>query len=147
MCHYQIYLFKVKMGVYGGAGKSVVHFLSTISQVTAELTTNVILKLSATDATLLEVTCCARLHPLLHVVECCWEFLRKVRNRSNLATGKRTQQLPTLLSQQCRELWRPFPRGLGGIMTASARTWRRKLRHVYLISTFKPPKFCLVLPI
>ena len=56
------------MDVYGGAGKSVVHFLSTISQVTAELTTNVILKLCATDATLLDVTCCARLHSLLHVV-------------------------------------------------------------------------------
>ena len=68
MFHYQIWLVKVKMGLYGGAGKSVVHFLSTISQVTAELTTNVILKLCATDATLLDVTCCARLHSLLHVV-------------------------------------------------------------------------------
>ena len=38
-----------KMGVYGRAGKSVVHFLSTISQVTAGLKTNVILKPSATD--------------------------------------------------------------------------------------------------
>ena len=35
MFHYQICLVKVKMGVYGGAGKSVVHFFSTISQVTA----------------------------------------------------------------------------------------------------------------
>ena len=85
MFHYQIYLFKVKIGVYGGAGKSVVHFLSTISQVTAGLTTNVILKLRATDATLLDVTCCVRLHTLLHVVECCWELLRKVRNRSNFS--------------------------------------------------------------
>ena len=83
MFHYQICLVKVKMGVYGGAGKSVVHFLSTISQVTAELTTNVILKPRATDATLLDVTCCARLYSLLHVVECCWELLRKVPNRSN----------------------------------------------------------------
>ena len=71
------------MGVYGGADKCVVHVLSTISQVTTELTTNVILKPSATDATLLDVTCCARFHSLLHVVECCWELLRKVRNRSN----------------------------------------------------------------
>ena len=68
------------MGVYSGAGKSVVHFLSTISQVTAGLTTNVILKPRATDATLLDVTCCVCLHTLLHVVECCWESLRKVRN-------------------------------------------------------------------
>ena len=60
-----------------------------------------------------------------------------------LASGKWTQQLPTLLSQQCRELWRPFAPGLRGIMTASARRWRS---HVYLISTFKSPKFCLVYP-
>ena len=33
--------------------------------------------------TLLDVTCCARLHILLHVVACCWELLRKVWNRSN----------------------------------------------------------------
>ena len=50
-------------------------FLSTISQVTAGLKTNVILKPSATDATLLDVTCCARLHTLLHVVgSCCAKF-------------------------------------------------------------------------
>ena len=28
--------------------------------------------LRATDATLLDVTCCVRLHTLLHVVACCW---------------------------------------------------------------------------
>ena len=35
--------------------------------------------------TLLYVTCCVHLHTLvqLHVVDCCWEFLRKVWNRSN----------------------------------------------------------------
>ena len=33
--------------------------------------------------TLLDVTCCVRLHTLLHVVACCWELLRKVWNRSN----------------------------------------------------------------
>ena len=35
--------------------------------------------------TLLYVTCCVHLHTLvqLHVVACCWEFLRKVWNRSN----------------------------------------------------------------
>ena len=43
MFHYHIYLFKVKTGVYGRAGKSVVHFLSTISQVIAGLKTNVII--------------------------------------------------------------------------------------------------------
>ena len=37
-----------------------------------------------TDATLLDVTCCVRLHTLLLVVACCWELLRKVCNRSNV---------------------------------------------------------------
>ena len=64
--------------MYRVVRKSVVHFFSTISQVTARLKTNVILKPSATDATLLDVTCCVGLHTLLHVVECCWELLRKV---------------------------------------------------------------------
>ena len=36
-----------------------------------------------TDTTLLDVTCCARLHSLLHVVWCCCVLLRKVWNRSN----------------------------------------------------------------
>ena len=31
-----------------------------------------------TDATLLDVTCCVRLHTLLHVVGCCCVLLRKV---------------------------------------------------------------------
>ena len=31
-----------------------------------------------TDVTLLDVTCCVRLHTLLHVVGCCWELLCKV---------------------------------------------------------------------
>ena len=31
-----------------------------------------------TDATLLAVTCCVRLHTLLHVVACCCVLLRKV---------------------------------------------------------------------
>ena len=33
--------------------------------------------------TLLDVTCCVRLHTPLHVVACCWEMLRKVWNLSN----------------------------------------------------------------
>ena len=33
-----------------------------------------------TDATLLDVTCCFRLHTLLHVAACCWELLRKVES-------------------------------------------------------------------
>ena len=30
------------------------------------------------DATLLDVTCCVRLHTLLRDVACCWELLRKL---------------------------------------------------------------------
>ena len=50
--------------------------------------------------TLLDVTCCVRLHSLLHVVA------QKLKPVKLLATCKRTQQLPTLLGQQCWELLR-----------------------------------------
>ena len=88
--------------------------------------------------TMLDVTCCVRLHILLHVVGCCCVLLRKVWNRSNFSVNNsphffcsviaeakrnnvgsvctalptRTQQLPTLLAQQCWELLRPFARNL-----------------------------------
>ena len=39
---------------------------------------------SQTNSTLLDVTCFIRLHTLLHVVPCYWEFLCKVWNRSNV---------------------------------------------------------------
>ena len=80
--------------------------------------------------TLLNVICCVRLHTLLHVVACCWEFivasvctlLQHGRNntqhrwRNNVGsccirlhtTATRTQQHATLLAQQCRELLHPF---------------------------------------
>ena len=56
-------------------------------------------------------TCCICLHMLLHVVECCWELLRKVSNRSNL-----NQQLQAFLllrdhrkvAQQCWDHFRSF---------------------------------------
>ena len=37
--------------------------------------------------TLLGVTCCVRLHTLLHVVACCWELLREVLNWSNFCAN------------------------------------------------------------
>ena len=37
-----------------------------------------------TDATLLDVKCCARLQTLWYVVAFCWELLSKVWNRSNV---------------------------------------------------------------
>ena len=42
--------------------------------------------------TLLDVTCCVRLHTLLHFVACCWKLLRSVKSVKLLATCKRTQQ-------------------------------------------------------
>ena len=39
---------------------------------------------SRTNSTLLDVTCCVRLHTLLRVVACCWELFCKVWNRSNV---------------------------------------------------------------
>ena len=55
---------------------------------------------------LLDVTCCVRLHTLLHVVGCCCVLLRKVWNRSNFSANN---SFPTFLlfryrrsvTQQC----------------------------------------------
>ena len=47
----------------------------------------------------LDVTCCARLLTLLHVVVRFWELLWRAVKL--LATCRRTQQGPTLLGQQC----------------------------------------------
>ena len=59
----------------------------------------------------MDVTCCDRLHTLLHVVACSWELLRKsLKPVTRLATCKRTQQPQTLLAHW--ELLRPFARGL-----------------------------------
>ena len=44
-----------------------------------------------TDATLLDGTCCVRLHTLLHV------FKQSLKTVNLLSTWKRTQQLPTML--------------------------------------------------
>ena len=43
--------------------------------------------------TLLDVTCCVRLHTLLHVVGCCCVLLRKVWNRSNFSANNSQQFL------------------------------------------------------
>ena len=40
-----------------------------------------------TDATLLDVTCCVRLHTVFHVVGCCCVLLREVWNRSNFSAN------------------------------------------------------------
>ena len=57
-----------------------------------------------TDATLLDVTFCVRLHTLLHVVKCCWVVAQNFKPVRRLTTCKRTQQLPTMLGQRCWEL-------------------------------------------
>ena len=88
------------------------------------------------DATLLDVTCCVRLHTLLHVVACCCAKFETGKTDSYVQTDatipsiidktmyasstlqspsenwakaacKWTRQFPTLLCQQCWELLRP----------------------------------------
>ena len=49
---------------------------------------------------LLDLTCCVRLHILLHVVGCCCVLLRKVRNRSNLSANN-SQHPFAQLFQHC----------------------------------------------
>ena len=53
--------------------------------------------------TVLDVTCCVRLHTLLHDVVCLGVVAQSLKPIKLLATCKRTQQLPTML--------RPFARG------------------------------------
>ena len=66
-----------------------------------------------TDATLLDVTCCVRLHTLLHVVACC--VLLGVVASVCTPLPTRTQQVPTLLDQQFWELCSlQYRRILGG---------------------------------
>ena len=48
--------------------------------------------------TLLDVTCCVRLHTLLHVVAFCWELLHKALNWSNFCANN---------SQHSFVLWSP----------------------------------------
>ena len=56
---------------------------------------------------------CYMLRPFAHPVACCCAFLGVVAQPvKRLATGKRSQQLPTWLGQQCWELLRPFARTL-----------------------------------
>ena len=61
------------------------------------------------------VTCCFRLHTLLHVVVCCCVLLgagaQSLKPVKRLTTCKRTQELPTFLAQHCWELLLPFAHG------------------------------------
>ena len=69
-----------------------------------------------TGATLLDVTCCVRLHSLLHVVGCCCVLLRKVWNRSNFSANDSQHffcsVMTATMAQQCWDLLRPFARSL-----------------------------------
>ena len=79
---------------------------------------------------------CVRLHTLLHVVACCWDLLRKsVKPFKLLPLCQRTQQLPTLLGQQCCELLRSFARSLSVLKPESITRvaemqikWRHSLK-------------------
>ena len=65
-----------------------------------------------TDATLLDGTCCVRLHTLLHVVK------QSLKTVNLLSTCKRTQQLPTML--------RPLARGFKRCETKIRERLRRQ---------------------
>ena len=65
-----------------------------------------------TDATLLDGTCCVRLHTLLHVVK------QSLKTVNLLSTCKRTQQLPTML--------RPLARGFKRCETKIRQLLRRQ---------------------
>ena len=82
---------------------------------------------------MLHVVGCVRLHTLLHVVACCWDLLRKsVKPFKLLLLCQRTQQLPTLLGQQCCELLRSFARSLSVLKPESitrAAEMQIKLRY------------------
>ena len=52
--------------------------------------------------TLLDVTCCIRLHTLLHVVGCCCVLLRKVWNRSNFSANNSQHFLCSVIAEAYR---------------------------------------------
>ena len=81
-----------------------------------------VLSLEQTDATLLEATCCVRLHTLLHFVACCCIRLN--------TTATRTQQHAKLLAQQCCELLRPFTSSLRMRGKSWILMWPVKLKTV-----------------
>ena len=59
--------------------------------------------------TLLDVTCCVRLHTLLHVVGCC---CAKFETGGTFRPVKTDRTLLSFNSQHCWELLRPFARSL-----------------------------------
>ena len=70
-----------------------------------------------TDTTLLDVTCCVRLHSLLYVVACCWELLHKVSDRSNFWTNNSQHFFCSVIA----EAWR---NNVGSICAALLHCWR-----------------------
>ena len=87
-----------------------------------------------TDATLLDIFCCVRLHTLLHVVGS--SLAQSLKLVKLLATRKRRQQLPTFLGQQSWELLHPFAR------IALQSTYRSNTLSTYmfyLLTHVKPP--------
>ena len=80
-----------------------------------------------TGATLLDVTCCVRLHSLLHVVGCCCVLSRKVWNRSNFSANNSQHffcsVMTATMAQQCWEFLRPFARSLKKLAFSSFATF------------------------
>ena len=83
--------------------------------------------------TLLDVTCYVRLHTLLHVVACYWEFLRKVWNRLKFwANNSPTFLLFSVsrgVAQQCWICLHSFSNIVGA--THAHYTWSPKCNGLY----------------
>ena len=67
--------------------------------------------------TLLDVTCCVRLHTLLHVVGCCCALLRKVWNLSNFSANNSQHFFCSVITEAWRNnggsVWTTLPTLLG----------------------------------
>ena len=58
--------------------------------------------------TLLDVTCCVRLHTLLHVVAFCWELLHKALNWSNFCANNSQHSFVPWLPKRNATMLDPF---------------------------------------
>ena len=94
------------------------------------------LSLAQTDATLLDVTCCVRLHTLLHVVACCCMLLRVVV-QSFKPIKLLSQQLPLFLlfrdrRRVAQQVWIRFHSSSNIVGTTHAHyTWFTKYYGMY----------------
>ena len=87
--------------------------------------------------TLLDVTCCVRLHTLLHVVGCCCAKFETGRTFRPVQTDR---TLLAFNSQHCWELLRPFARSLTLFfmaLTMPLNNFRLKFSYIFFSSHVK----------